>query len=91
MAISVVSLVVGIMCGCLVTAIPGIMAVVQASKVNGLAAAGNVGGAHEAAAKARKYAIIGFIVTAVAFVLIAGIYIAAFALSDDNTAAAIAL
>lgn len=69
MTISVISLVVGVLCGGCLGAIPGIVAVVSAGKVGGLAASGNYGGAQEAAANARKWAMIGFAVTAVLFIL----------------------
>lgn len=70
MTIAAISLAVGVFCGGCLAAIPGVVAVVNASKVKGLAASGNYGGAQEAAANARKWAMIGFVVTAVLFVLI---------------------
>lgn len=70
MTISVISLVVGVLCGGCLGAIPGIVAVVNAGKVGGLAASGNYGGAQEAAANARKWAMIAFVVTAVIFVAV---------------------
>ena len=91
MGIAIASLVAGIMCGCGVTAIPGVFAVVQANKVQGLAVSGQHGAATEAAAKARKYAMLGFVVTAVAFVLIVGLYIALFALADNADSTALGL
>lgn len=84
MTIAVISLVLGVLCGSCLGAIPGIIAVVNAGKVGGLAASGNYGGAQEAAANARRWAIIGFVITAIVFVLIVIIQIAA-ANSDTST------
>jgi hypothetical protein len=84
MAISIVSLVIGLS-GCVLFAIPGIMAVVQAGKVNGLAQSGQHGAAVEAAAKARRYAIIGLVISGIAIVLGIILFVVVVALGDDNS------
>ena len=85
MTISVISLVVGVLCGGCLGAIPGIVAVVSAGKVGGLAASGNYGGAQEAAAKARKWAMIAFVVSAIVFVISLILNFAVLSNSDTNT------
>jgi len=89
MTISVISLVVGVLCGGCLGAIPGIIAVVNAGKVGGLAASGNYGGAQEASAKARKWAMIAFIVSAVVFVV--GIVLQLVVLGNTDTDTSIGL
>jgi hypothetical protein len=89
MTISIVSLVVGLS-GCVIFAIPGIMAVVQAGKVSSLAQQGHLGAAQEASAKARRYAIIGLVISGVAAVIGIGLFVLAIALSDDSTSNALA-
>lgn len=84
MPISIGSLVAGVLCGGCLGAIPGIIAVVNAGKVGNLAAQGDQAGAQTAAANARKWAIIGFVVTAVLFVLIVGANILLGAAAEDN-------
>jgi len=90
MGISIVSLVIGLS-GCVLFAIPGIMAVVQAGKVNSLAQQGQHGAAVEAADKARRYAIIGLVISGIAIVVGIIGFVLLVALSDDTTSTAAAL
>jgi hypothetical protein len=69
MALAVVSLVVGVLCGCLIGSIPGIVAVVFASQVRTKYAMGDAAGATRSARLARTWAIVGFAVTAGLLVL----------------------
>jgi hypothetical protein len=84
MTISVVSLVLGLS-GCILFAIPGIMAVMQASKVNGLAQAGQHGAAVEAAGKARRLAIIGLVISGIAIVLAIVAVVLIIVFADDTS------
>ncbi len=83
MGIAGASLGVGLFCGGLVGMIPGILAIIQANKVTALYTAGDVAGATEASAKAKRLAVIGFVLTAIVFVLIVGLNIVTFTLSDS--------
>lgn len=83
MPISIASLVAGVLCTCL-GGVPGIIAVVNAGKVGNLAAQGDQAGAEQAAANARKWAIIGFVVTAILFVLLVGLQVLVIGATDDN-------
>lgn len=86
MVISVVSLVVGLS-GCILLAIPGIMAVIQAGKVNGLAQSGQQAAAVEAAAKARRLAIIGLVISGIAVAVAIVFFVLVIAFSDDTSTA----
>ncbi len=83
MTMAVISLVVGVLCGGCLGAIPGIVAVVNANKVGGLAASGNYGGAQEAAGKAKTWAIIAFVVSAIVFV--AGVILQLAVIGSDSS------
>ncbi|MDQ1395483.1 MAG: Interferon-induced transrane protein [Acidimicrobiaceae bacterium] len=63
MALAVVSLVVGFI-GCLVLAVPGLVAVIMASQVNNKLAMGDVNGATQAARHAKIWAIVGLAIAA---------------------------
>lgn len=84
MTISIVSLVIGLS-GCVVFAIPGIMAVVQAGKVNNLALTGQHAAAVEAAAKARRYAIIGLVISGVVVALFVLFVVLAIVFGDSSS------
>ena len=47
----------------------GIVAIIQATKVNGFVAQGNFAAAQEASAKAKKFAIIGIVIGLVVYVI----------------------
>jgi hypothetical protein len=68
MAIAVVSLVVGLL-GCMITGIPGLVAVIMASQVNSKLAAGDVNGAVLSARHAKVWAIVGLALAAAVLVV----------------------
>jgi len=79
------SVIAGVLCGGCLGVIPGIVALVSASKVNNLHAQGDAHGALEAARRARTWAIIGFVVSAVIFVIVVVLQVAVLNSSDTTT------
>ena len=64
MGVAIVSLVVGLVCGCL-GVVPGVVAVVMAAQVNGKLGQGDLAGAQASAGNARTWAIVAFVVAGV--------------------------
>lgn len=77
MKLAVGALVAGILCGGCLGIIPGVVSLVQANKVNGLYQTGDMAGATAAADKAKTWAYIGFGVSAVIFVVVVILNVAA--------------
>jgi hypothetical protein len=64
LGMAIASLVVGLFCGCF-GVVPGVVAVVMASQVNGKLGQGDLAGAQRSASNARTWAIVAFVVAGV--------------------------
>ena len=62
--------------GGVVGLVAGIISIVNATQVSGKWAVGDYAGAHESSSKAKKWALWGFVISAVLFLLIVGVVVA---------------
>jgi hypothetical protein len=62
LGLAIAATVVGLLCGC-IAVIPGVVAIVMASQVNGKFAMGDYYGAERSARAARTWSIVAFIIT----------------------------
>lgn len=69
MGLAIAALIAGLCCSGIFGLVTGILAVVQASSVKNKAAAGDIAGAQEAAAKARTFSLISFALAAIGIVV----------------------
>lgn len=77
MALAVTSLIVGVLCGGCLAAIPGIIAVVSAGKVSTLWNQGDQAGAVAAAGRAKTMALVAFGLTVVIFIAVVALNLVA--------------
>ena len=84
MAMAVIALVLGVF-GCLLPAIPGLVAVIFSSQVNPKLAMGDIAGAERSARNAKGWAIVGYVVFGLAFLAFAILIIVAAANSSTDS------
>jgi hypothetical protein len=85
MGLAVGSLVFAVLCGGCLAIIPGIFAVVNASRVQSLSAQGDFAGAQDAADKARTMAMVTFVVGAIMLVITIAVYALLIASAETTT------